>query len=162
MKGLFSREGQQNQKKKTEMSLLKKVARQLNKKARERNDPSSPFGATKRQTWLIRGAQPLLHFVSAQKQMSAGEESDIIRQNQTKTCFFADIVRALPDTPPDKHRHRLTSDRHSPTVVRLFRTKSDKKSDAQQTLTDIFRHFSGQLRPSHIGSIKIQVVVYKG
>jgi hypothetical protein len=28
---------------------------------------------------LVRGAQPLLHFVSEQNQMSAGEESDIIR-----------------------------------------------------------------------------------
>jgi hypothetical protein len=46
----------------------------------------------------LRGAQPLLHIVSAQKQISAGEESD-------------------------------------------------KKSDAQQTLTDIYRHFFRTVAP---------------
>jgi hypothetical protein len=68
---------------------------------------------------------------------------------RTKTCFFADTVWAQPETrnatrqtspPPDKRQKQ--SDR-SPTF-------SDKIRQKIRRAADIFRHFSGQLRPSDI------------
>jgi hypothetical protein len=55
----------------------------------------------------LRGAQPPFHIVSAQKQISAGEESD-------------------------------------------------KKSDAQQTLTDIYRHFPDSCAPLNKNKIQTE------